>query len=176
VRAADEGWEKDREWVALKKCAKHSMVRVVEKPVDDPAFDGVVFEDENGNLIADEPEASDPVEEVAADKAVPVEEILAAAEPEPEEKKAMAARPAKKGRKPAVSTDVVPEETELAPTPETVDADAAVDIEDEELLVKKINLMSARKIYNKFVRNSKFLAQKAKPKLFMKQIYKVLTN
>jgi hypothetical protein len=133
VRAADEGWEKDREWVALKKCAKHSMVRVVEKPVDDPAFDGVVFEDENGNPIGAKPEASDPVEEAAADEAVRVEEILAAAEPEPEEKKAMAAIPAKKGRKPAVSTDVVPEETELAPTPEAVDADAAVDIEDEDV-------------------------------------------
>jgi hypothetical protein len=133
VRAADEGWEKDREWVALKKCAKHSMVRVVEKPVDDPAFDGVVYEDENGNLIADEPEALIPVAEVVADEAVPVEEILAAAELEPEEKKAMAAMPAKKGRKPAVSTEVVPEETELAPAPEEVVADDAVDIAEEDV-------------------------------------------
>jgi hypothetical protein len=132
VRAADEGWEKDREWIALKKCGKDSMVRVVAKPVDDPAFDGVVYEDENGNLIADEPEASTPVAEVVADEAVPVEEILAAAEPEPEEKKAMAAMPAKKGRKPAVSTDVVPEETELVPAPEEVVADDAVDIEEED--------------------------------------------
>jgi hypothetical protein len=133
VRAADEGWEKDREWIALKKCGKDSMVRVVAKPVDDPAFDGVVYEDENGNLIADEPEASTPVAEVVADEAVPVEEILAAAEPEPEEKKAMAAMPAKKGRKPAVSTDVVPEETELVPAPEEVVADDAVDIEEEDV-------------------------------------------
>ena len=133
VRAADEGWEKDREWVALKKCGKDSMVRVVAKPVDDPAFDGVVYEDENGNLIADEPEASIPVAEVVADEAVPVEEALAAAEPEPEEKKAMAAMPAKKGRKPAVSTDVVPEETELAPTSEEAVDDAAVNIEDEDV-------------------------------------------
>jgi hypothetical protein len=132
VRAADEGWEKDREWIALKKCGKDSMVRVVAKPVDDPAFDGVVYEDENGNLIADEPEASTPVAEVVADEAVPVEEILAAAEPEPEEKKAMAAMPAKKGRKPAVSTDVVPEETELVPAPEEVVADDAVDVEEED--------------------------------------------
>jgi hypothetical protein len=132
VRAADEGWEKDREWIALKKCGKDSMVRVVAKPVDDPAFDGVVYEDENGNLIADEPEALTPVAEVVADEAVPVEEILAAAELEPEEKKAMAAMPAKKGRKPAVSTDVVPEETELVPAPEEVVADDAVDIEEED--------------------------------------------
>jgi hypothetical protein len=132
VRAADEGWEKDREWIALKKCGKDSMVRVVAKPVDDPAFDGVVYEDENGTLIADEPEASTPVAEVVADEAVPVEEILAAAEPEPEEKKAMAAMPAKKGRKPAVSTDVVPEETELVPAPEEVVADDAVDVEEED--------------------------------------------
>jgi hypothetical protein len=133
VRAADEGWERDREWVALKKCAKDSMVRVVAKPVDDPAFDGVVFEDENGNPIGAKPEASDPFEKVAADKAVPVEEILAAAEPEPEEKKAMAAMPAKKGRKPAVSTDVVPEETELVPAPEDVVAGNAAEVKEEDV-------------------------------------------
>jgi hypothetical protein len=133
VRAADEGWERDREWVALKKCAKDSMVRVAVKPVDDPAFDGVVFEDENGNPIGAKPEASDPFEKVAADEAVPVEEILAAAEPEPEEKKAMAAMPAKKGRKPAVSTDVVPEETELAPTPEDVVAGKSTEVKEADV-------------------------------------------
>jgi hypothetical protein len=133
VRAADEGWEKDREWIALKKCGKDSMVRVVAKPVDDPAFDGVVYEDENGNLIADEPEALISVAEAVADEAVPVEEILAAAEPEPEKKKAAAASPAKKGRKPAVSTKVVPEETESAPAPEEVVADNAVDLEEEDV-------------------------------------------
>jgi hypothetical protein len=133
VRAADEGWERDREWVALKKCAKDSMVRVVVKPVDDPAFDGVVFEDENGNPIGAKPEASDPFEKVAADEAVPVEEILAAAEPEPEEKKAMAAMPAKKGRKPAVSTDVVPEETELVPAPEDVVAGKSTEAKEADV-------------------------------------------
>jgi hypothetical protein len=131
VRAADEGWEKDREWVELAKCGKDSMVRVVEKPKNDPAFDGVVFEDENGNLIADEPEASTPVAEVVADEPVPVEAALAAAEPETEEKKAMAAMPAKKGRKPTVSTDVVPEQTELAPPPEDVIAEEVANVSDE---------------------------------------------
>jgi len=52
----------------------------------------------------------------------------------------------------------------------------SVDVEDEELIVKKINLMAYRDIYNKFVRNSKFLAQKAKPEFFMRKIYDDLTN
>ena len=52
----------------------------------------------------------------------------------------------------------------------------SVDIEDEELLIKKINLLCDRNIYKKFSRNSKFLAQKANPRFFMRQIYKDLTN
>ena len=131
VRAADEGWEKDREWIALKKCAKDSMVRVIAKPVDDPAFDGVVFEDENGNLIADEPEALIPVAEALADEAVPVEETLAAADPEPEEKKAAAASPAKKGRKPAVSAEITPEEVDPISAPKEVVSEDVADIEED---------------------------------------------
>jgi hypothetical protein len=117
VRAADEGWEKDREWIALKKCAKDSMVRVVAKPVDDPAFDGVVFEDENGNLIGDDPE--------------PIEAAPVAAEPELDVKKVITASPAKKGRKPAVSAEISPEEADPTPAPEEVVAEDVTDIEED---------------------------------------------
>lgn len=52
----------------------------------------------------------------------------------------------------------------------------SVDIDNENLLVNRINQLCEKNIYNKFILNSKFLANKAKPIFFMKQIYKNLLN
>ena len=52
----------------------------------------------------------------------------------------------------------------------------SVDIDNEDILTKKINLLCKKNNYNKFVLNSRHIAQKAKPIFFMKQIYKNLQD